>query len=109
MIFIFVLIALGKESYRYFKITREIKDLEKKIEDLGKSYEELSRIKEFYQSEEFLEQEARQKLNLVKEGEKVIIVASGQENLESGSQPQSQPKIPNPKLWWKYFFGKNNG
>lgn len=105
VIFVFAFISLGKESYRYFRIVQEVKDLEKKIEELKTSNEELIKTREFYQSEEFLEQEAKKKLGYAKEGESVIIIASNQEQeLEPQTQTQPSAKTSNFKLWWDYFF-----
>lgn len=105
VVFVFAFISLGKESYRYFRIVQEVKDLEKRIEDLKTSNEELIKTREFYQSEEFLEQEAKKKLGYAKEGESVIIIASDQEQeLEPQAQEQPSPKTSNFKLWRDYFF-----
>jgi cell division protein FtsB len=105
VIFVFAFISLGKESYRYFRIVQEVKDLEKKIGDIKTSNEELIKTREFYQSEEFLEQEAKKKLGYAKEGESVIIIASNQEQeLEPQTQTQPSPEASNFKLWWDYFF-----
>lgn len=106
-ILVLVSITLGREGYRYFRINQEIRDLEKNIADLKKSTEELSRTKNYFQSKEFLEEEARKKLNLVKEGENLIIVASGQDSEEQEIVPEkSEKNIPNFELWREYFFGK---
>lgn len=105
VIFVFAFISLGKESYRYFRIVQEVKDLEKKIGDLKTSNEELIKTREFYQSEEFLEQEAKKKLGYAKEGESVIIITSDQEQeLEPQAQAQPPAKTSNFKLWWDYFL-----
>ena len=53
-----------------------------------------------------LENEARVRLNLKKEGEKVVIIlptaSSTSENATSGNYGN----MPNYKQWWYYFFGK---
>lgn len=103
-IFILALVAFCKEGYRLFKISQEIKDLERAIEDLKKGNEELSTIKNYFQSSEFLEEEARKKLNLVREGEKLIIVASGQD--EEQAPEENKADVSNLELWRKYFFGE---
>jgi len=105
IIFILVLIALGKESYRYFKVNQEIKNLEKRISELESNNEELIKMEKYFQSEEFLEKEARLKLNLTKPGEKLIIVKGAEEEIEE-IQQEEQKKISNIEKWWKYFFSK---
>lgn len=105
IVLILIVIALGRESYRYFRIGQEIKDLEKRIEDLEASNEELAWMEEYFQSEEFLEKEARLKLNLTKPGEKLIIVKTP-ERLEGEEQETTVAKeISNIQRWWEYFFG----
>ena len=105
IIFAFALVSLGRESYRYFQTSEEIRNLEKKINDLKKENDELSQIKETFNSEDFLEEEARRKLNMIKEGESVIIIAN--DNELTSDEPEIQTKkISNFKLWLKYFFEK---
>lgn len=104
IILILAIISFGKEGYRYFKITQEIKGLEQEIENLKKNNEEFIKIKDFLQSQEFLEQEAKKKLGYVKEGENVIVIASAQSDLEQENQVIPNREISNFQLWWKYFF-----
>jgi len=104
IIFVLVIVALGRESYRYFKVNQEIRDLEKRIEALEISNEELSRMQEYFQSEEFLEKEARLKLNLTKPGESLIIVKKTEE-AEGEQEIAIAKEISNIQKWWKYFFG----
>lgn len=105
IILILVVIALGQESYRYFRTSQQIKDLENKIEELKTSNEELAGLEEYFQSEEFLEKEARLKLNLTKPGEKLIIIKQIEEDLEEFEQEQGLAKeLSNIQKWWQYFF-----
>ena len=107
VILILVVIALGQESYRYFRVNQQIKDLENKIEELKKSNEELVGLEQYFQSEEFLEKQARLKLNLTKPGEKLIIIKQIEEDLEEFGQEQGLAKeLSNIQKWWQYFFGK---
>ncbi|HUT95972.1 MAG TPA: septum formation initiator family protein [Candidatus Paceibacterota bacterium] len=107
VILILVVIALGRESYRYFKISQEIRDLEKQIEEFRKNNEELSKMKDYLQSKEFLQDEARGKLNLVKRGEKLIIISNESDLQEEIKPEEKENKTPNIKLWLEYFFGNN--
>lgn len=106
VILVFVVIALGRESYRYFKISQEIRDLEKQIEEFKKNNDELLKMKDYFQSKEFLRDEARWKLNLVKEGEKLIIISNEESLLEENKPEEKQIKTSNIKLWLEYFFSE---
>lgn len=97
--------ALAKESYRFFEINQEIGDLENNIEKTKKENEELIKMKEYFNSSDFLEKEARLKLNVLKPGEKLIIVKHP-ENLEEEINKEEVKNISNISLWWKYFFSK---
>ena len=107
IVLVLAIIAFGRESYRNFGINQEIKNLEKKIEQLKASNEELIGLEEYFQSEEFLEKQARLKLNLTKPGEKVIIIKQIEEDLkELGQEEIIAKEISNIQKWWEYFFGK---
>ncbi len=104
---VLAIIAFGRESYRNFGINQEIKDLEKKIKQLKASNEELIGLEEYFQSEEFLEKQARLKLNLTKPGEKVIIIKQIEEDLKELGQKETIAKeISNIQKWWEYFFDR---
>ena len=104
---ILVLIASGRESYFRYKINQEIRSLERKIEDLQKSNAELSELENYLQSNEFLEKEARLKLNLIKDGEKLVIIKkSDEEPVLEEQETEENKNIPNILKWWEYFFGE---
>ena len=115
-IFILILILIGvitavtKESYHKYQISRETTGLKKEIESLKKENELLSNILDYLDSEKSMEKEARLKLNLLKEGEKLVIITpdkkidSKSQSLEDIQKTQSS----NFKKWWEYLFGVDN-
>ncbi|MBD3282270.1 MAG: hypothetical protein GF387_01530 [Candidatus Portnoybacteria bacterium] len=103
-VFLLVVVALGKESYQYFKTKKEIDDLKNRIENLEKENKELSETQEFFETEGFLEEQGRLKLNLVRPGEKVIIVKDSQE-VSFTEDEVEEKEVANILKWWKYFFG----
>ena|SRR4030042_3083479 len=108
--FILLIIAAGREGYRNYQISQEIDNLEEKIEDLNRSNDELAEMEKYLQSDEFWEKEARLKLNLIKEGEKLVIIKKSEESqILQGQEKETKEngKISNPQKWWNYFFGKN--
>jgi len=109
VVLVFALVSLGRESYRRFRVDQEIRNLEKEIGELKEDNEELLKIKEYFQSRAFLEEEARKKFNMLKEGEKLIIIASDQDSdwEESAPQAETAESVSNIKLWWRYFFSKD--
>lgn len=107
IVFILLFVAAGRGAYRSYKINQEVKSLRGKIEELNKSNLELTEMEKYLQSDEFLEKEARLKLNVVREGEKLVIIKQpeGVVAVEE-KQPIERKEIPNIQKWWKFFFGK---
>ena len=109
VIFFLLIIALGRESYFNYQTNQEIKELQKKIENLQKDNVELTETEKYFQSEEFLEKEARLKLNLIREGEKLIIVKEEEKNsVEEQSEEEKSESVSNFRNWWRYFFGNED-
>jgi len=107
IIFILVVVAAGREGYRNYKINQEIKNLQRRIEELSKTNTELSEMEKYLRSDEFLEKEARLKLNLIREGEKLVIIKKSEEESVPEEQKTEEIKnISNIQKWWKYFFNK---
>lgn len=101
-------VAFARSYYQDYQVKREIDRLKKEVAALEekkiKSFELLS----YFNSEEFLEKRARLEMNLVKQGEQVVVIKGL--NQEVGGQIKNNMikfDLPNYKKWWDYFF-KNN-
>lgn len=99
-----LVIAVSKESYRRYQIDKEAADLKKEIASLEEKNESLTELLDYFNSDKFLEKEARLKLNLLKEGEKLVIIASDKQ-IDSENQPEDvqENKISNFEKWLEYF------
>lgn len=107
LVVVFVLgSALSRELYREYQIKNEISKLQQEIESMEKDNYELSQLLEYYQTDEYKEAEARQRLNLKGEGEKVVMIENKESSAEGiPDEAQSQKdKSPNYVKWWNYFF-----
>jgi len=98
--------GLGKEFYREYQIKKEIESLQKEIETLENNNYKLSRLIDYYMTEEYKEAEVRKKLNLKKEGEKVVVIKSesASEDGETKEKKSKEENLPNYRKWWNYFF-----
>ena len=116
--FVFILIlaliglisAVGKESYRRYQIDKEVAGLKQEIKQLKEENESLVRLLTYLSSDRSLEREARLKLNLLKEGEKVVIINSGGGKVSSSSQTlegREKKEISNFEKWCHYLFDKD--
>jgi len=71
----FVLIVnLGRDVRRLVKTEERLVKTEEKLEDIKKQNEQLQKTKEYYQSDEFLEEQIRDKLQMAKPGETILIL-----------------------------------
>lgn len=111
LIVIFVLgSALSRELYREYQIKKEIDKLQKEIDETEKNNYELSQLLEYYQTEEYKEAEARQRLNLKGDGEKVVMIENNEGKAETveNEAGKQKDKSPNYVKWWNYFFASRS-
>jgi len=72
------------------------------LSNLQEKNKELEKELQIVQSQEFIEREARDKLNLAKPGDTVILMGK---NIQTDiSQPILSTPLTNWKKWWSLFF-----
>jgi len=109
-------ISTARESYRAWTIDKEIASLQNQIKGLQNQKTELRKLTKKIKDNQYLEKQARAKLNLQKPSEHVIVLEGV--NMASSSWvvniDKQSPKnnnniaLSNPKKWWLYFSqGKN--
>lgn len=74
LVAIFLFFYLTKTFYIKYQINREISTIDKKIAESQAQEDEFQRMAENLTNKDFLEKEARLKLNLKKPGEEVIMI-----------------------------------
>lgn len=116
LVLFFIVYKLSFQIQKQDKIDEEIADLQGEIDRLSQENEDLSELIGYLKTDDFKEREAKDKLNLIKEGEKMVLVK------ETKSEDSSEPKVekveledleseekivvkrPNYYWWWHYFF-----
>jgi cell division protein FtsB len=109
---IFSLIAPLQEKQ---KLDNQIAQLEKEIQEFQIQQEELQRKEQYFNSEDYLQKEARRLLNYKRPGEEVfsVIPDKGAQSVQEKTDIQEEKiidstdkndKISNIKAWYKYFF-----
>ncbi len=110
------LVIIVVSAVMVLNLSRSIWDLWRRRDYLSERQAALSRLKaeqtrleaelSEVESPEFIEQEARNRLGLGKEGETIVLMPKLQEsgipNQESGKEQQE--RLPNWKRWWRLFF-----
>ena len=111
---------LGRSAYEKYQrnksIAQEIQSLQEEADQLQKENKILSDRIAYFQTQEFKEKQAKEKLNVKKPGEQVAVItpSPSQENSDDSSQEQKNVNSDmvsmeksNPIKWWDYFFGYN--
>jgi cell division protein FtsB len=99
-----LIVSLSRSILKMFKAKDELRLAEQKIEELQKEAASLTEKREFYQSEEFIEQEARNKLNMAKEGETVVVLPPNLKEILGEKENQPQTPLPNWRQWLSLFL-----
>lgn len=105
----FFMVSFVKESYRNYKINKEIKKLKSEISELNNENTQMASLIDYFKTNTFAEKEARVKLGLKKPGENVFVIEKKDDQRSSDNQINqiNEKDMPNYKKWWVYFFGKN--
>ena len=89
----------GLQSYR---LAGEEQQIRREIAELERQHEELTVLREYLRSDEYIEGVARRVLGLVKPGETLVIVSGPEEQGEGAVGEESdRPRQP----WWEALFG----
>lgn len=112
VILLFLIMGIGREYVKQRSLNSEIAGLEQELEKLNLNKKIFLSSIEEYQSDSFLEQEARAKFNLKKPGEKVAVIPVPNmddslltEKDEKRAQELRGARFENIFAWWQYFFG----
>ncbi len=103
---LYLIVYSVKDILGILKKKEEIKKEQLKLERLKAKNEELKKQLEYVKTPEFIEKEAREKLNLARPGEVVVILPENvSEIVDIGKeQKPSKEEKPNWKKWLNLFF-----
>ncbi|MBX4187183.1 MAG: septum formation initiator family protein [Candidatus Doudnabacteria bacterium] len=106
VVLIFVMVITAKILVHKRIIDREISKLENQMQKINKDNEQLSSLIQYLNTPEYQEKEARDKLNLIKDGEHVVVLP---QNVSGSNVTEiANSKVSNYKLWFNYFFNHAN-
>lgn len=101
---LFIIVNISRSIYSLWQkqyILGEQAQVKKLLEEENK---ELSEALSQAQSPEFVEKQAREKLNLKRPGETVVLLPKELKQVEEQAQAQIEADLPNWRKWWKLFF-----
>lgn len=102
----------SKQLARNQRIENEVDLLRQEAEKIRRENETLSEKVRYFASNDFREQEAKEKLGMKKAGEEVVVIKSRTaEQVQEETSPLSMTPAtyegagePNYKKWWRIFF-----
>lgn len=101
---ILMIIGFSRDILRLLKADDRIDEAKERLAVLQSDNQDLKQKEEYFQSEEFVEQEARNRLNMSREGETVVLLPPNLSELVQGEIAEPPPELPNWKKWWELFF-----
>jgi cell division protein FtsB len=99
-----LIVSLSRDILRLLRSADEIKLAAQKVEELQKEGESLAQKKNYYQSETFIEEEARNKLNMARVGETVVILPPNLKEVLGEKENPSVKPLPNWRQWLNLFL-----
>ncbi len=100
---IVILVLAARSLIQKRQIDKQIASLQAQSEKIKRDNEQLSGLIKYFNTPDYQEKQAREKLNLKKEGEFVVVLPNDQD-VAAVTQPTETSTETNPKLWYKYFF-----
>jgi len=111
----FLAVSFGREFVRSMEIERDIRGLQERVASLQAKNLEITELSTAFQTESFIEREARLKLGLKRPGEEVVVVHAPTSDASTPAAAAATPEqiiaearelepVANPVKWWYYFF-----
>jgi len=102
-------VSIARELRSSYEVSMQIRQLQSQIQELENHNTELAGLLTYLESPEYQEQEARQKLNLQKPGEHVVILPEVEVPAKKiPTNPTLEVELKsNWKNWWNYFFSNS--
>ncbi len=105
----FIIFKMSYQAEKQSGINEEISKLQKQADQLEGENQDLKEIIGYLKTDDFKEKEAKDKLNLIKEGEQMILVKEDSlEDYIGGENEDKKTEIivhrENYYYWWHYFF-----
>lgn len=109
-ILFFVSYKLFEQTYKQNQINQDIAQMQEEINKLNQDNQDLGELINYLQTDDFKEKEAKDKLNLIKEGESLVLIKEKDIQKEKPEKEEkNSPEViidrPNYYYWWHLFFG----
>lgn len=103
-IVLYMMYTVGRLAWKNHQLNLEEMKLRQDVAVLENEIQDLKNKIVYYQSDSYKEKMIRAKLNMQKEGEKVVVITP-EAKVEEIPEKERR-KLSNPDKWWVYFFGE---
>ncbi len=103
---VFILVSLAQEMNRRLQVQREVAKLQQEVHDLEKTIVEMENLNQYFDTDDFQERMAREKLNYRAAGETVVLITE-EKGADEPREPESQiaeEEVSTAQRWWRVFF-----
>ncbi|NCQ06352.1 MAG: septum formation initiator family protein [Candidatus Moranbacteria bacterium] len=110
---VWVILVSSQQIKRNYRIEEEVAKLQSEAETIRHENETLAEKITYFSSDNFREQEAKQKLGLRKSGENVVVIVPRPESAKTDNSELethtsdvngNEDNTPHYKKWWRLFF-----
>lgn len=102
-IVLYMVFSAGRLIYKNYQLNQEEAKLKSDVVSLENEVQDLKNQIVYYQSDSYKEKMLRAKLNLQKEGEKVVVITAPPDVQQVAEDKKEN--LTNPQKWLRYFFG----
>ncbi|MEX0751218.1 MAG: septum formation initiator family protein [Dehalococcoidia bacterium] len=104
IVIVYLVFTTGNYVVHYYQLRSDERELRQEIVDLGAEQEQLTAVRDYLESDEYVEEVARRTLGLVRPGETLVIV-SGTDALPSATPAATAVAgAVHDEDWWKALF-----
>lgn len=104
IISVFISNNLIRSTYNLWQKNHLVSDAQRELEKEKNEHEKLKDQLARVKRPDFVEEEARDKLFMVKKGEKMVLVGGGGESVLGERKRTQEISLPTWKQWWNIFF-----
>jgi len=99
----FLIIGLSRNIIRLLRAEKKVDTAHEEVRQLQSEQEALLEKKEHFESEEFIEEQARDKLQMTKEGEAIVVLPSDFKEKANSGDEKIAYELPNWQQWLQVF------
>ncbi len=99
-----ILLPLARTYSQRRLVEKEIEEIRSQISEYENQNRDLSELLSYLQSDQSLEEQARQSLNLKKPGEAVVVIENKNAAANATASGDGSNSGNNLAKWWGYFF-----